>query len=107
MKRSHLENLLAYQIRVAGLPEPAIEYKAIPGRRYRWDFAWTAQKLLVEVQGCIWKKGGHSTGTGITRDAEKLNLATLAGFRCIAVTPEQIRSGEALRWIQKALEAVA
>lgn len=105
--RSKLELALAFQIRAAGLITPVVEFKAIPARRYRWDFAWPGQKLLVEVQGGIWAKGGHSTGKGITRDAEKSNLATLAGYRCITVTGEQIKSGQALRWIQSALKEAA
>ena len=105
--RSKLELTLAFQIRAAGLITPVVEFKAVPGRRYRWDFAWPEQKLLVEVQGGIWTKGGHSTGKGITRDAEKANLATLAGYRCITVTGDQIKSGQALRWIQAALKEVA
>ena len=90
--RSKLELALAFQIRAAGLITPVVEFKAIPARRYRWDFAWPGQKLLVEVQGGIWAKG-----------AEKLNLATLAGYRCITVTGEQIKSGQALQLILQAL----
>jgi len=104
---SHLEQALAFQFRLAGLPIPIQEYKAIPGRRFRWDFAFLGKPgesvLLIEIQGGIWKPGGHSSGIGITRDCEKLNLATLAGYRCLAVTKEHIESGQALKWIQQAL----
>jgi len=105
--KSHLEETLLYQIRIAGLPTPTREFKAVIGRRFRWDFAFEHQKLLVEVQGGIWTKGKHSTGVGITRDAEKLNFATCAGWRCLCVTGDQIKSGQALRWIQKALRDAA
>ena len=104
---SDLEDTLAFQLRLAGLPIPLREFKAIPSRRFKWDFAWLCKPgefgLLVEVQGGIWQKGGHSTGKGITRDAEKLNLATLAGYRSLIVTAEHIKSGQALKWIQQAL----
>lgn len=90
-----------HQIRMAGLPDPVREFKAILGRRFRWDFAWPEHKLLVEVQGGIWQRGGHSTGKGITRDAEKLNLASLAGYRSLAFTADQIRGGQALAWLQQ------
>lgn len=60
--------------------------------------------VLIEVQGGIWVKGGHSTGTGITRDAEKNNLAVLAGYRTLIVTSEHIKSGQALKWIQEAVQ---
>ena len=104
---SGLEDTLAFQIKAAGLPEPKREYQAIAGRKFRFDFAWPLPSwdaLLVEVQGGIWKPGGHSTGKGITRDCEKLCLATLAGWRCLQVTKEHIESGQALKWIQEALK---
>jgi len=101
---SNLEMVLRWQFVTAGLTDGLKEeFRAIPGRRYRWDFAWPAEMLLLEVQGGVWTKGGHSTGTGITRDAEKANLATLAGFRCLAVTKDHINSGQALKWVQEAL----
>lgn len=104
---SHLETKLANQLEAAGLPGPIREFQAIPGRRFRFDFAWPEKKLLVEVQGAVWVQGGHSTGTGITRDAEKLNLATLAGFRCLHVTGPHVTNGQALTWIREALSCVA
>ena len=100
---SDLERALAFQIRAKGLPKPLTEFQAIPGRKYRFDAAWVPQRLLVEVQGGIWKPGGHSTGKGITRDIEKANLAVLAGWRVLHVTREHIESGQALKWIEEAL----
>jgi very-short-patch-repair endonuclease len=101
---SKLEVELWGQLQVAGLTEGMeTEYHAIPGRRYRWDIAWPAQRLLVEIQGGIWSKGGHSTGVGITRDVEKANMAVWAGWRILAVTGNHIKSGQALLWIQQAL----
>lgn len=104
MANSDLEVTLLFHIKANGLPEPVREFKAIPTRRFRWDFAWPAQKLLVEVNGGTWGKGGHSTGTGIARDYEKLNLANLAGYRCLIFTGEMIKSGEAVGMIAKCLE---
>ena len=100
---SHLEVMLDDQLCLAGINPEDTEFFAIPGRRFRWDFAWPSKKLLVEVQGAIWVKGGHSTGTGISRDAEKLNLATLAGWRTLILTAEMIKDGRGLKWIQEAL----
>ena len=104
---SDLEEILAHQIKLKGLPVPNREYPAIPGRRFRFDFAWPIERLLVEVQGGTWAPGGHSTGTGIARDCEKRNLAVLLGWRCLDVTTEQIRQGKAIRWIEEALWKVA
>lgn len=104
MSPSKLEQTLAWQIKVTGLPEPVQEFVAIPDRRFRWDFAWPEQRLLLEVQGGVWKKGAHSGGTGVNRDTEKQNLAVLAGWRTLAVTTNQIRDGLAIAWLKKALE---
>lgn len=111
MPPSELERALAFQIRAKGLPKPVTEFQAIPGRKLRWDFAWLnldgpnwqGMGLLLEIQGSIWKKGGHNTGTGMLRDMEKNNLAVLEGWRVLYVAPEHITSGEAIRWIEEAL----
>jgi very-short-patch-repair endonuclease len=100
---SNLEGLLAWQIHAVGLPAPAREHAAIPNRKYRVDFAWPDRRLAVEVEGGIWQEGAHSTGSGITRDIEKANLLALAGWTLIRCTAEHIRSGQALRWIETAL----
>lgn len=97
---SHLEDTLAAHIKLLGLPEPIREYVAIPGRRFRWDFAWPNFRLLLEVQGGTWGKGAHSGGVGASRDCEKGNLATCAGWRTLAVTTDQIRKGQAVRFLQ-------
>lgn len=109
---STLEDTLAQQIVWAKLPAPEREFRAIPDRFFRFDFAWTPDRLLVEVNGGVWgtkksDKTGHNSGLAINRDCEKSNLATLAGWRVLSVTTNQIRSGEALRWIQEALEKIA
>lgn len=104
MADSKLEDTLAFWIGLSSLPEPVREFKAIPSRKFRWDFAWPEQKLLVEVNGGTWGKGGHSTGSGIARDYEKLNLANLAGWRCLIFTAAMVESGEAVGMIAKCLE---
>lgn len=104
---SNLERALAFQIRAKGLPKPQTEFLAIPGRKYRFDFAWAnlgpGMGLLVECNGSTWIKGGHSTGTGIARDYEKMILAQLLGWRVFPVTGDHITSGQAIRWIEEAL----
>lgn len=104
---SSLEQQLAWQIQAAGLPAPVRELKFIPGRRYRFDFGWPDHKLAVECQGGIWQRGAHSRGKGQERDCEKLALATLQGWRVLAVTGTQIKSGQALAWVEQALTEAA
>ena len=106
---SRLEDTLAGQIRVAGLAQPIREHVALPGRRFRFDFAWPSQQLLVEVQGGTFGRGkmAHSSGMGINRDCEKHNLAVLAGWRVLSVDAKKVASGQALRWLQEALKEAA
>jgi len=100
------ESTLLGQIRAAGLPEPDRQVAAVPGRRFRWDFGWPEHRLLVEVQGAVWSRGksGHTSGSGINRDTEKLALAVLAGWRVLQVTSDQIRDGRAIEWIARAMQ---
>ena len=104
---SALEEVLAFQIKAKRLPPPDREYPAIPGRRFRFDFAWPIEKLLVEVQGGTWIKGGHSTGVGIARDCEKGCIAVVQGWRVLHVTRDQIEAGKAIRWIEDILRSAA
>lgn len=103
---SRLEAQLALQIRAAGLPAPVREYRALPPRRWRIDFAWPTlpHPLGVEIDGGVWTRGRHTRGAGYEADAEKANELTLAGWRLLRVSGGQVRSGAALRWIERALD---
>ena len=98
---SPLEDEFALQLRIAGIPFER-EYRAINGRKYRWDFL--VGSILVEIQGGTWTKGGHSTGKGLHRDYEKNNAAVLAGWRVLYFDGEMVRSGAALGTVQSYLE---
>jgi very-short-patch-repair endonuclease len=101
---SDLEELLFQHIKLVGLPEPEREYRFAPPRRYRADFAYPEQKILVEVQGGIYTRGAHSRGTGLERDYEKINLAQLNGFMVFQFSRKMIESGEAITVLEKALK---
>ena len=105
MAKSDLEENFAFQLQALGLTDYVREYKAIEGRKFRWDFCFEGARLLVEINGQTFAKGGHSTGLGIRRDYEKNNLAQLAGWRCLMFDGEAVRSGEAVEIVRKALEA--
>lgn len=92
------EETLALQLRASNITFLR-EFKAVPERKFRFDFQ--IGMLLVEVQGGVWAKGnsGHSSGTGITRDCEKLNEAVARGYAVMHVTADQVKSGQALAWI--------
>lgn len=105
MSASELEDIFAAQLDAVGLDGYVREYQAIPGRKFRFDFAWEKERLLVEINGGTYTVGAHSTGTGLARDYEKLNLAQLAGWRCLQFDGRAVKSGEAAKTIQEALEA--
>ena len=74
-----------------GGPELAKEYRALSNRRFRWDRAHLPSRLLIEINGGTWGgPSGHNSGVGISRDAEKARLATLAGWRCVTLTTTQV-----------------
>jgi len=90
--------------RGAGLPEPTPEYRFHASRGWMFDYAFVAERLAVEIEGGIWKKGGgaHSHPLNIERDIEKYNEAAILGWRILRVVPE--RWMEAIVLIRRALD---
>lgn len=62
----------------------------VPNRRFKFDFAFFDAKVAVEISGQIWQKGGHSSGKGLLRDYEKLNLAQAYGWIVFQLADEMI-----------------
>lgn len=92
-----------------GLPKPIREAEVIPGRRHRYDFVWYDERLLLEVDGGVWMKaedgkGAHSRPANILRDQEKLNLATLHGWRLLRVQPRDLLQAKTLELIRRVIE---
>lgn len=102
---SDAEDSLLWQIKAAGLPLPEREVKFHPERRWRMDFLWPERKLALEVHGAVWTGGRHTTGAGMTKDCEKFSAAAIMGYRLIQCTTAHVKSGIALEWVKKALEA--
>ena len=72
-----------------------------PTRKWRFDFAWPAAKVAVEIDGGTWGNGRHSRGAGYAADCEKLNNAAMLGWCVIRLTPAMIED----KWIA-AIKAV-
>lgn len=105
---SALEEKLAFQIRAVNLPAPVREYRFIPGRMYRADFAWPNVKLLVECEGGVFARRGqgggwHQSVGGYLDDCRKYTLAALYGYRVLRYTAKEIKSGVAIGEIEQAL----
>ena len=102
---SDLEAALCFQIRAVGLPAPERQYKAVQGRRWRWDLAWPDARLLLEVDGGQWVQGRHNRPGrwGIDNDAENQSTVASQGWRTMRVTGSLIESGRAVELIEAAL----
>lgn len=94
---------LERQIILAGLPRPQTEFKFHPTRRWRFDLAFPDRSLAVEVDGAVFVQGRHSRGAGMEKDNEKFAEAMILGWKVLRVTTGQVRSGQALGWIERLL----
>lgn len=103
IRGSAAEQELAFQLNAYGIPFERQFYYARP-RKFRADFALPKHRLLIEVVGGIYNGKAHGSVTGILADIERLNHATRAGYLMLRFTPDMIRSGEAMGWIQEMLK---
>ena len=103
--QSKPEKSLESHLLLADLDGFTQEYKFHPDRKWRFDFAYIDAKIAIEVEGILYGSvGRHQRAVGFSKDCEKYNEAAIHGWMVIRVTPAQIESGQALRWIQRALE---
>jgi len=76
-----------------GSVAPERELRLIPGRRFRSDFVWRTEKVVVEVDGGQYQAHGgrHNTDT----DREKLNELAIHGFRVLRFSGSMLKSDPA------------
>ena len=91
------------------MPEPHRQYfwARELGRQFRADFAFPTYRVLVEVDGGLWRPSGvgaHSGGAAIERDIEKSQDAARLGWGRVRITEKDISSGHALTVVQAVLE---
>ena len=83
------------------------EYAFHKERNWRFDYyihcLVTNETLAVEIEGITYRGPGtrHQRGAGFEADCEKYANAVIAGFSLLRVTPNQIKSGVALGWIDE------
>ena len=95
--KSEIEEQLAAQLQAVGIPPPEREYLfARPHRRWRADFAWPDNNLLVEVYGGQWTGGRHARGSGVAGDWEKMSAAARLGYAVLQFSRSDIETGWAV-----------
>lgn len=101
--KSEGEETLAQHCKAYHL-EPQREVELLPGRKWRFDFYFTAKDLAVEIDGSTkFGKSRHSRGEGYEGDCRKLNAAALAGIKVLRFTTAMVKSGEAIDTIRAVL----
>lgn len=98
------ENTIFYALlKVNHLPIPTAEYRFFPERRWRFDYAWPAFYVALEVEGGLWKYGRHNRPLGYIKDMEKYNQATWDGWRIWHCLPNQLCSVSTINALIKLL----
>ena len=117
---AHPTHTLATQLRLSGAPAPVAEYRlfahhvglgkgikarfAAAGLRdFRYDLAYPAERVCIDVQGGGFVNGHHSRGLGMEDDCEKHSTAVALGWRVLTVTPRQVQDGRARQWVCRVL----
>jgi very-short-patch-repair endonuclease len=79
------------------------EYAFHPRIGWRFDFAFLPWMLAIEVDGGQWKPGGGRHGGD--GDKEKMNQASILGWRVMHFSPKQLRDDplKCVRLVESAL----
>jgi len=89
--------LLLLQLQSNGLPAPVAEFRFHPTRKWRFDFAWPAEKVAIEIDGGGYKFGGGKHMS--PADYEKINTAQSMGWKVYRFTPAMVTKGHAIKFI--------
>ena len=80
------------------------EHRFHPTRRWRFDYAFPACRVAVEIDGGVWTYGRHNRASGYLADMEKFNEAAALGWIILKFTPQEQFRAKTLELIKKALE---
>ena len=73
--------------------------KSKRSKRYRLDFAHLSSKTGIEIQGGVYNRGRHVTGSGYERDCRKYNLAYTSRWTIFLLTSTMAKDSEWLAMI--------
>jgi len=104
------EDTFALVVKASGLPAIRRRFlfaRQVLGRKWEADFAYPEYRLLIEIDGGIWRRGGgaHSHPSAILRDIDKANDAAYLGYHVLRFTTDHVRHGHAIRYLTQVLES--
>lgn len=118
-KRNAGQEAFAFLCRTHRLPTPHAQWELAKSAQvprkdhktgpltWKFDFCWPEYRLIVEVDGGVWRHGGgaHSHPVALERNRLKRNDAALAGYHVIAFPPEDFtgRKRDAMGFVLRAL----
>ena len=92
---SDLEHMFITLWRIIGGPALEAEYRFHPQRRFRFDFAYPAAMVAIELEGGQYTGGRHTRPMGYAADCEKYNLAAAMGWRVFRFTRSMLEENPA------------
>lgn len=90
-RRTLSDDFLGVWMRFTSHPLPEAEVKFHPVRDWRFDFAFTSQKLAIELHGGVRSGGRHVRGNGFVEDCRKKCAAVVRGWRVLEYTTDDFR----------------
>jgi len=109
-KPPDLEGQMMLQFQAAGI-EPSrrdVKLNDKQPRRWRYDFIFDAQKVIMEVEGGTYAPNGgrHTTGKGFNSDCHKYAYAMLCGYMVLRVDSVMVKDGSAIDYLEKLLKLI-
>lgn len=102
---SELERTFETQLKQIGLEERGLtwvrEHVFHPERKWAFDFAFVEQKVAIEIEGGVWKRGRHTRPTGFIKDCEKYNAAAEMGWTVFRYPSTMVESGSGIQQINR------
>jgi very-short-patch-repair endonuclease len=91
VKKSSLEKEFALIAKAFKLPPYVAEFRFHEVRKFRFDCSYIDEKVAIELEGGVFRRGRHTSGAGYTADCTKYNLATQCGWLVLRYTSGMLK----------------